>query len=103
MDFPQPIIDSVYRKSCDGDSRPYGKLVANWGWWEPGTSNGGLKITPEQQAEEQSRPGRFPPLKGACMTGNGVCRTGGNAKNKLRPFLDGAFYVSRIPLEFLLT
>ena len=63
-------------------------------------SNGGLKITPEQQAEEQSRPGRFPPLKGACMTGNGVRRTGGNTKNKLRPFLDGAFYVSRIPLEF---
>ena len=24
MDFPQPIIDSVYRKSCDGDSRPAG-------------------------------------------------------------------------------
>ena len=34
------------------------------------------------------------------MTGNGVRRTGGNTKNKLRPFLDGAFYVSRIPLEF---
>lgn len=38
MDFPQPIIDSVYRKSCDGDSRPYGKLAANRGWWEPGAS-----------------------------------------------------------------
>lgn len=45
MDFPQPIIDSVYRKSCDGDSRPYGKLVANWGWWEPGTSKyGGISL-----------------------------------------------------------
>jgi hypothetical protein len=45
MDFPQPIIDSVYRKSCDGDSRPYGKLAANRGWWEPGTSKyGGISL-----------------------------------------------------------
>ena len=45
MDFSQPIIYIVYRKSCDGDSRPYGKLVANRGWWEPGTSKyGGISL-----------------------------------------------------------
>jgi len=49
MDFPQPIIDSVYRKSCDGDSRSAGNASESRGWWEPGASNAGLNITPELQ------------------------------------------------------
>ena len=39
------IIKKLNNKSCDGDSRPYGKLAANWGWWEPGTSKyGGISL-----------------------------------------------------------
>ena len=60
MDFPQPIIDSVYRKSCDGDSRPYGKLAANRGWWEPGMSKyGGISLLSFSSEVVRQQPGRI--------------------------------------------